>query len=158
MSGETQLRQFGQFLSTHDRLLQSLTADDDRYNFYHTIGKPDSLKCGPINLEVNRLENLHLFQLANTTNTVLNKIVCVFAQLCAEVRELRQQSDKLQLRFLFVDSKLCGENGEDLAPNTLIIRISELLKFFCDIQYLVQRCVVVGSEILRQLAAFFGGE
>lgn len=158
ISGEAQLRYFGKFLATHDRLLRSLNADDDRQNFYHNIGKPDPLKCGRIGLEVNRLEKLDLFQLASTTNTILNKIVSVFAQLCAEVRELRRQNEELQLRFLFVDSRLRGENDEDLAPNTLIVRISELLKFFCDIQYLVQRCVVVGSEILRQLAAFFGGE
>lgn len=159
ISGETQLRHFGQFLATHDRLLRRLTsADDHSYSFHHNIGQPDPLKCRAVRLEVNRHENLDLFQLASTSNTILNKIVCVFAQLCAEVRELRARSEELQLRFLFVDSRLCGENGEDLPANTLIVRISELLKFFGDIQYLVQRCVVVGAEILRQLAAFFGGK
>lgn len=157
ISGETQLRHFGHFLLAHDSMLQKLTAEDDRHNVYHNVGKPTTIKCGPVTVDVGRHEQLDLFQLVNSNNTILNKIICVFAQLCAEVRELRKHGDKLQLKFLFVDSKLCGENGEELKQPTLIVRISELLKFFCEIQYLVQRCVVVGSEILRQLASFFGG-
>lgn len=158
ISGESQLRHFGQFLLDHDRMLQSLNENDDRENFYRNSGKPEATKCAPVALKIERDEHLSLFQLANSKNTILNKTVCVFAQLCTEVRELQKQSEELQLHFLFLDWKLCGSDGEDLAQPKVITRTSEMLRFFCDIQYLVQRCMIVGSDVLRQLGAFFGGK
>lgn len=166
ISGEQQLRQFGQFLDAHDRLLGSLNADDKRTGFFRTAAQ-----CAPVTLAVEQTEQLTHHQLANTNNTVLNKIVCVFAELCEEVQRLRNCAERLQLRFLFVDESLLGDGDDERVWTTdeeghrlqqqqqlLIVRISEQLEFVCEIQYLVQRCIVVGADMLRQLGAFFGSE
>lgn len=167
ISGESQLRQFGQFLDAHDRLLGQLNADDSARHLYRPAGQPTAVQCAPVELHVDRREQLSHHQLANTNNTVLNKIVCVFAELCTESQRLRRLAERQQLRFLFVDERLLaddadadGDNGRAAAgePQQLIVRISEQLDFLCEIQYLLQRCIVVGAEMLRQLGAFFASE
>lgn len=164
ISGETQLRRFGTFLDAHRLQLDSMLAADDRHNYHRCTGKPDATVCAPITVDYDmRHEQLTLFQLANTNNNVLNKIVCVFTQLGLETRHLCDQAAAQQLRFLHVDERLllCPTTTTPNAPATertqqqLIVSLSEQLEFLTQIQYLMQRCLVVSVSIFRQLAAFF---
>lgn len=100
-----------------------------------------------------RQEQLNLFQLVNTNNKVLNKIVCVFGHLCLEAKRLCSLAEQQQLRFLHIDESLTA--GEFNTQQVLIVRISENLVFLCGVQYLIQRCLVVSIEVFKQLAAFF---
>lgn len=173
LTGESQLRQFGQFLSAHDTLLGDLLADDARTNRYRNTAPPTPGQCAPCALHIDRHEDVTHFQLANTNNTILNKIVCVFAELCTESRRLRRLADEQQLRFLFVDEALLRPTDDDDVGGSasriqttdpqqpqqqLIVRLSEQLQFLCEIQYMVQRCLVVGTEVLRQMGAYFGSK
>lgn len=99
-----------------------------------------------------RQEQLTLFQLVNTNNKVLNKIVCVFGHLCLEAKRLCCLAEQQQLRFLHIDENLT--TGE-FNTHAVIVKISENLVFLCSIQYLIQRCLVVSIEVFKQLAAFF---
>lgn len=163
LTGESQLRQFGQFLNAHDQLLDALLADDAGSNRYRNTAQPTSAQCAPCALHIDRREDMRHFQLASTNNTILNKIVCVFAELCTESLRLRALAEEQQLRFLFVDDALLrqadgADNEVPQQQQSLIVRLSEQLQFLCEIQYMVQRCLVVGTETLRQMGAFFGSK
>lgn len=154
ISGETQLRLFGTFLENHVKLLDNLLVNDDESNYHRNTGKPNLLQCSPVAINFDmRQEQLTLFQLVNTNNKVLNKIVCVFGHLCIEAKRLCNLAEQQQLSFLHIDENLIA--GEFNTQQALIVKISENLVFLCSVQYLIQRCLVVSIEIFKQLAAFF---
>lgn len=100
-----------------------------------------------------RHESLNLFQLVNTNNKILNKIVCVFAHLCLEAKHLRELAERYQLEFLYIDQEIFADTSKD--QHQLIVAMSEQLEFLCNIQYLVQRTLFVAIDMFKQLGAFF---
>lgn len=130
----------------------------------------------PINIDYTHpVENISTLELVATDNQCLNKMVAVFVQLCTEVRHLMDEGDAILRNCLYADEDLCqlyfsdDDGHQTLIPTDLdvdlgnltpaaILKLNKLLEFLCQTQYFVERCFVVISEIIRQLAALFSAE
>lgn len=130
----------------------------------------------PIHLDYSHpIENITTLELVATENQCLNKMVAVFVQLCTEVRQLMDEGDAILLKCLYADEDLCqlycddddliqpvvaAESDVDLGNLTpaAILKLNKLLDFLCQTQYFVERCFVVISDIIKQLAALFAAE
>lgn len=129
----------------------------------------------PIGIDYNHpIENISTLELIATENQSLNKMVAVFVQLCAEVRFLMDEGDVILLNCLYADEDLCqlycddDELNEALLANfdadlgnltpAAILKLNKLLEFLCQTQYFIERCFVVISDIIKQLAALFAAE
>lgn len=132
-------------------------------------------QCKPIDIDYNGpAEAISSLELVATENQCLNKMVVVFVQLCVEVRHLMEEGEVLLINCLYADDDLCllyGDEDElnlsiktsgdaDLGTLTqaAISKINKLLEFLCQTQYFVERCLVVISDIIKQLAALFAAE
>lgn len=132
----------------------------------------------PISIDYNHpTENITTLELVATDNQCLDKMVSVFVQLCAEVRHLMDEGEIILLNCLYADEDLCQLYCDDddinlnitllanvdavelgnLTP-AAIVKLNKLLEFLCQTQYFIERCFVVISDIIKQLAALFGAD
>lgn len=114
----------------------------------------------PISVDYDhRYESLDLFQLVNSDNKILNKIIIVFACLCEEVRHLQIDATRLQLKLLHLDDNLIqnDRNDEhiDQQQHQIVIKIGEILPHLCECQHLINRCLTVSLNIVEQLGILF---
>lgn len=129
----------------------------------------------PIAIDYNDpAESISTLELVATDNQCLNKMVAVFVQLCSEVRQLMHEGDAILLNCLYADEDLCQLYCDDEELNeammsrldvdlgnltpAAISKLNKLLEFLCQTQYFVERCFVVISEIIKQLAGLFGAQ
>uniref|UniRef100_W8BNL3 WASH complex subunit 7 n=1 Tax=Ceratitis capitata TaxID=7213 RepID=W8BNL3_CERCA len=162
-SAEEQLKNFGTFLDNHDEKLQKLNQK--------TLQVPSAKAAPTINsstpalVEVNysaNQEQLNLLRILES-DRVLNKTLLTFAHLCAEVDALVCKSQRMQTKFLYIDENLCvlladdnDNGGGDAAKQTneILLQMSNSMQFVCDIQFLLQRCIVLGNNLLNQCGAY----
>ncbi|GFG31853.1 hypothetical protein Cfor_02661 [Coptotermes formosanus] len=104
IAGEVQLRTYGQFLDEYGTQLRGIEdALEDSM-----CGSWD-MDLDPISLQFTPYEYTTLLQLIDTDNKVLNKILVVFATLCAEVRCLQSEA-----KYKYYDTVLFyGEGGQE---------------------------------------------
>lgn len=174
-SGEHQLRQFATFLSDHTARLTDLLTDDTHIDYHRKCaGHIDTIAPITIDFQHNDcdssgalIENLSPFQLCDSENRILNKIILVFGQLCNETRSLRPHADRLQYRLLAIDDHLLATSTAttgDAAPAPtdhpnhcadILMKTSEVLEFLCEIRQFVMRCQHLAVAIYQQLCALF---
>lgn len=100
---------------------------------------------------------------------MLNKVLLTFGHLCAEIDDIRQEAKQMQLKFLFKDEELLLlmqdvsglENDVDSSRNSkggnnnnrVMLKMSESMEFLCKMQFLLQRCILLGNNLLHQCGA-----
>ncbi|GAB0101012.1 WASH complex subunit 4 [Sergentomyia squamirostris] len=150
--GEHQLREFGKFLESHNRLLLSLdndapVASQHWLNFTKnptTVDYEYSGKC----------ENITLFHLIESDNKVLNKNVIVFTFLCNEIAFLKTEAERLQLNLLYYDEDV-AEVNQDIPPSVTNKKVFGVLQYLFRTKQFLQRCNDVLESTIQQLCAFF---
>ncbi|XP_018798524.1 PREDICTED: WASH complex subunit 7 homolog [Bactrocera latifrons] len=162
-SAEEQLKNFGSFLDIHDKKLQQLSQKTTKVP---SARPPPTLKIlttplVEVNYSANQ-EQLSLLRLLES-DRLLNKTLLTFAHLCAEVDTLTRRAEHMQIKFLYIDENLCalladedGNGGPDAArqTNEILLQMSESMQFVCDIQFLLQRCIVLDNNLLHQCGAY----
>lgn len=114
---------------------------------------------GPIRIRYSpKNENITYFQLVNSDNKILNKIIIVFTHLCTSANDLVEKSRELIQRFLFYDEDLSMIGVEGAEGYGNIVKISEILKFLFEIKYFLNNCVAVTVNMTKQLGALFETE
>lgn len=122
------------------------------------------------------IESISTVELVNSNNKCLNKTIAVFVQLCMEVRHLSEEGNSILVKCLFADEELCELLNQDdyeiekKVPNnyaqvhglslsvSIVEKMNELLEMLFQAQQFIERCFVVISEIIKQLAALFAVE
>lgn len=157
------MKNFGTFLDLHDKKLQQLSQKTTQVP---SARAPPTLKIltkplVEVNYSANQ-EQLILLRLLES-DRLLNKTLLTFAHLCAEVDTLTRKAQHMQIKFIYIDENLCtlfadedGNGGPDAArqTNEILLQMSESMQFVCDIQFLLQRCIVLGNNLLHQCGAY----
>ncbi|XP_055844136.1 WASH complex subunit 4 [Episyrphus balteatus] len=167
-SAEEELKNFGNFLEKHDQLLKQLLGK----SLNNTKLKPQLDKFNQpikVNYDSNQ-ENLPLLKLIDS-DRLLNKSILTFAYLCNEIEEIVIAAKSMQMKFLYIDEDLCTleSNGDDINQipdknesesnnQQYLHKMSCSLDFLCNIQFLVQRCILLASNVLHQCGAFLAFE
>lgn len=147
IAGEVQLRTYGRFLEEYGAQLKGIEeALED------SVCDSWDVSQGPISLQFAPYEHTTLLQLIDTDNKVLNKILVVFATLCAEVRYLKSEAkNKYYDTILFY-----GEGGEgNLQDGAAQLLLSRMLPHLQELSCFVKRCEQVVVQIIEQLAALY---
>lgn len=110
-------------------------------------------------------EDLMLVKLLESER-LLNKVLLTFGHLCAEIDEISREAKKLQLEFLYKDEELLviiqnasnSNNEMDLSKynsnnNQVMLKMSESMEFLYQMQFLLQRCILLGNNLLHQCGA-----
>lgn len=120
-----------------------------------------------IDYQANR-EQLSLLRLLES-DRLLNKVLLTFGYLCQEVKNVAKDAKKIQIKFLYLDEELLLilENdrldGEDVSVDKLnnerlLLKMSESMEFLCQMQFLLQRCILLGNNLLHQSGALLANE
>uniref|UniRef100_A0A1B0D0L9 WASH complex subunit 4 n=1 Tax=Phlebotomus papatasi TaxID=29031 RepID=A0A1B0D0L9_PHLPP len=145
--GEQQLRQFGKFLDSHNRLLKTLENEQHiMHNESHAFTKfRTTIDHG----YHGKCEKVSLFQLVESDNKMLNKNIIVFTSLCDEIDYLNAEAESLQLNLLYYD-----EHAEYFKESASLItkKISTVLEFLFYVRQFFHRCNDVLELTIRQFS------
>ncbi|XP_037025410.1 WASH complex subunit 4 [Bradysia coprophila] len=143
--GASQLRQFNEFLENHSELL-------DRLNKLSVSKTPkvDASKYRPVSLNPDMTnENITWFQLVNSDDKLLVKLISTFCELTSEVNRLVDESKSILLDFMYQDD-MC----EHLNKSQIYVQISRSLELLYTTLNFLQRCNSVAAEIFNQTSEF----
>lgn len=175
------MKEFTKFLQNHDELLNNLVQKSQKPNnlrvnsawplsFSHEFVAP--MQCRPITLDFsNDNERITTVEMVASDNKCLNKMITVFVQLCMEVRQLIDEGQALLIHCIYADEDLfllMSENMDDDenvdrfedSPLTadLLFKMGDFLDLYTRIEHFIERCYMIISEIIKQLAALFEPE
>lgn len=137
-------------MEKYSKTLEHLSFPDD-----FTTNKISSVEFSPVSIDYNsKYENTNLFELIESDNKVINKILIVFGQLCNEIKAMKTESMIFGNNLLYFDEDL----SQVTQPNEILIRFSKFLEFLFKVKYFLQRCVAVGENLIKQLSALFEKE
>lgn len=157
--GEQQLAAFNEFLSKHDRLLSELRSQNETETTFSkdSIPRLERTQFRPIHVQfdTSECENISIFQLIDSENKVLNKLLVVFADLCMEARKLRKSYMNYNVGYLCVDDDLAEMEVNGVDSMQFLAKFSEHFEFFNNIKCYLQRCILVANNIIKQLSALF---
>lgn len=161
------MKEFGHFLGNHDRKLKTFFESSQ-----HSYRAGNDLKkCTQpiVNIKYSsNTENLPITKLFESER-LLNKTILTFAYLCNEVNDIIADSKEMQIKFLYIDEDLCSmqpliedsENQQTVPFSTnekIIYKMSNSMELLCNMQYLLQRSIIIGNNILHQCGAFLSFE
>lgn len=107
------------------------------------------------------------------SNRLLNKVLLTLTELCQEIERISKESQQLQMKFLYLDEELAwtianeltvlsnninetssGSGNNRIDSNSMVWqKISKAIESLYQIQFLIQRFTLLGSNIFCQLGA-----
>lgn len=94
-------------------------------------------------------ENISWFQLVNSDDKLLVKLISTFCELTSEVTRLVDESKTILLDFMYQDD-MC----EHLSKSQIYVQISRSLELLYTTLNFLQRCNTVAAEIFNQTSEF----
>eukprot|EP00111_Clytia_hemisphaerica_P017411 TCONS_00051483-protein len=148
MVGEIQLKKYGNFL---DEYASSLKAIEDALD--EEAGDSWDFTLDPISLQILPYEHAQLFDLVNTDNKVLNKVIIVIGVLCSELKALvHEAKTKLYDPLMLYDEALSEKSLEEGKPEEYLGRMLQPLQ---DASTFVQRSYEVIQHVIHQFASLY---
>ncbi|XP_037817171.1 WASH complex subunit 4 [Lucilia sericata] len=169
-SAEEQLRNYGIFLDGHDKKLTKILNNNQVANKERPL-----LREPLIQIDYAAQEEEFMLVKLLESERMLNKVLLTFGHLCAEIDDISREAKEMQLKFLFKDEELLvimqniveGENEGELPSrnssvnnnnNMVMLKMSESMEFLCQMQFLLQRCILLGNNLLHQCGAVLAHE
>lgn len=165
-SAEEQLRKYGLFLDEHDKKLARILGKDPDYSKKTPIWREPLIQ-----LDYAAHEEKFLLVKLLESDRMVNKVLLTFGHLCAEIDDISKEAKQMQLKFLFKDEELLiimqnnfsedaetetpkhGNNNNNNNNNNIILKMSESMEYLCQMQFLLQRCILLGNNLLHQCGA-----
>lgn len=173
MVAPTILQKFQQTLFEHqvclqtcleDRIFQDAGDCKNQSPFFH-----EPLVTLDYNTNWELLDTVHILE----SNRLLNKVLLTLTELCQEIERISKESQQLQMKFLYLDEELAwtianeltvlsnninetssGSGNNRIDSNSMVWqKISKAIESLYQIQFLIQRFTLLGSNIFCQLGA-----
>ena len=146
---ENLLRFYGKFLRNYkESLKQKVTAQKTENN-----GKVFQLKFGE------DTEIVSVFELLDSDNKILNKILLVFFHLGKEARRLNNESKKIIEKLIVIEDEIKSSDNNELTPeeatNNVIVKFSYALEDLLNMKFLIQNSIFLSVNVIQQFSALF---
>lgn len=104
-------------------------------------------------------EIVSVFELLDSDNKILNKILLVFFHLGNEAKRLDNASKKIIETLIVVDDDIKSSSDNDLSPeeasNNAIVKFSYALEDLLNMKFLIQNSIFLSVNVLQQFSALF---
>lgn len=148
-AAESLLRSYGRFLRNYKENLKQLISSNQSES-----RKPlFRLKFGE------NLENVSVFELLESDNKILNKILIVFFHLGTEAKRLDIESKKIIEKLILFSDEINSSDNSDLsneeATNNVIVKFSFALEDLLNMKFLIQNSIFLSVNVIHQFSALF---
>lgn len=154
-SAENLLKSYGKFLrgykeSLRKKLLPGATADgvESQRNICVDFGGDT--------------ENVSIFELLDSENKILNKILIVFFHLGGEAKRLNNGSKEIIKRLIIIEDEIKSSDNNELTPeeatNNVIVKFSYALEDLLNMKFLIQNSIFLSVNVIHQFSALFAME
>lgn len=147
-AAENLLRTYGRFLRNYKanlRLRISSTADNDEKLFVLKFGGDT--------------ERVSVFELLESDNKILNKILLVFFHLGNEAKKLNRESKKITEKLIIIEDEINSSDNTRLTPeeatNNAIVKFSYALEDLLNMKFLIQNSIFLSVNVIHQFSALF---
>lgn len=148
-AAENLLRSYGRFLRNYkENLKQRITCSQTERNeklFHLIFGE--------------KVENLSPFELLDSDNKILNKILLVFFHLGTEAKRLNICSKKIIEKLIVIEDEIKSSDNSELTPeeatNNAIVKFSYALEDLLNMKFLIQNSIFLSVNVIHQYSALF---
>lgn len=147
-AAENLLRTYGRFLRNYkENLRQRVSSEvkNDNKLFQLTFGE--------------ETERIPVFELLESENKILNKILLVFFHLGKEAKRLNNGSKKIIEKLILTQDEINSSDNTDLtqeeATNNAIVRFSYSLEELLNMKFMIQNSIFLSVNVIHQFSALF---
>lgn len=148
-AAENLLRSYGRFLRNYKENLRqrvsSATVKNDCKLFQLTFGEDT--------------ERIPAYELLESENKILNKILLVFFHLGKEAKRLNNGSKKIIEKLILTQDEINSSDNTDLtqeeATNNAIVRFSYSLEELLNMKFMIQNSIFLSVNVIHQFSALF---
>lgn len=150
-AAEQLLRSYGKFLRNFKENLKTEISAKTSHN-----NKIIGLKYG------DRTENISMFELLDSDNKVLSKILLVFFHLQKEATKLNEGAKEIIEKLMIIQDEIESSDNSELsqeeATQNVIVRFSFALEDLLNMKFLIQNTIFLSVNVIHQLSALFSYE
>lgn len=149
-AAENLLRSYGRFLRTYKENLKKLSSKSEKQkNLF-------KLSFG------GQSEKISVFELLESDNKILNKILLVFFHLGNEAKRLDKELKIIIERLIIYDDDIRSSDNNDLTPeeatNNAIVKFSYALEDLLNMKFLMNHSIFLCVNVIQQFSALFSME
>lgn len=147
-ASENLLRTYGRFLRSYKANLKQKISEnlDSRDKLFQ-------LKFG------GDTEKVSVFELLESDNKILNKILLVFFHLGKEAKRLDNGAKKIAMKLIIVEDEIRSSDNNNLsieeATNNVIVKFSYALEDLLNMKFLIQNSIFLSVNVIHQFSALF---
>jgi WASH complex subunit 7, N-terminal len=147
-AAENLLRSYGRFLRNFKENLhkiQSTKSENEKKIFQLSSGEQS--------------ENIPVFELLESENKILNKILLVFFHLGNEAKRLNGGAQRITERLIVIEDEINSSDNSNLtheeATNNAIVKFSSALEDLLNMKFLIQNSIFLSVNVIHQFSALF---
>lgn len=148
-AAENVLRNYGRFIRGYKTKLRTAPKSEIREELLQ-------LSFGEKN------ENISAFELLESDNRVLSKILLVFFHLGQEAKSLNNGSKEIAAKLIVIDDEIKTSDNNELtqaeATSNAIVRFSYALEDLLNMKFLIQNSIFLAVNVIHQYSALFSME
>lgn len=147
-AAENLLRSYGKFLRGYKENLRKIISTKSEYkkNIFQ-------LKFG------GKTEKVSAFELLESDNKILNKILLVFFHLGNEAKRLDDGSREIIEKLIIVEDEINSSDNSELtqeeATTNAIVKFSYALQDLLNMKFLIQNSIFLSVNVIHQFSALF---
>lgn len=109
-----------------------------------------------------KTEHISVYELLESENKILNKILLVFFHLGREAKRLQEGARKIIEKLLIVQDEIESSDNNDLtaedASNNAVVKFSYALEDLLNMKFLIQNSIFLSVNVFHQFSALFTTE
>lgn len=148
-AAENVLRNYGRFIRSYKAKLRTAAKSEIREDLFR-------LSVGEKN------ENISAFELLESDNRVLSKILLVFFHLGQEAKRLNYGSKEIAEKLIVIDDEIKTSDNNELTPDeatdNAIVRFSYALEDLLNMKFLIQNSIFLAVNVIHQYSALLSME
>lgn len=145
---ENLLRSYGKFLRNYKENLKQRV----------TSSKTDK-DLRLFQLKFEDVEKTQVFELLDSDNKILNKILLVFFHLGREARRLNNGSKRIIEKLIIIEDEIKSSENDELTPeeasNNAVVKFSYALEDLLNMKFLIQNSIFLIYNVIHQFSALF---
>lgn len=147
-AAENLLRSYGRFLRSYKENLQRIQSSksEKEQKIFQLSSSEQS-------------ENISVFELLESENKILNKILLVFFHLGNEAKRLNNGSKRITERLIVIEDEINSSDTSNLSPeeamNNAVVKFSYALEDLLNMKFLIQNSIFLSVNVIHQFSALF---
>jgi WASH complex subunit 7, N-terminal len=154
-AAENLLRSYGRFLRSYKENLQKIQSSKCK-------SSDKEQKIFQLSSDGEEVENISVFEMLESENKILNKILLVFFHLGNEAKRLNNGAKRITERLILIEDEIKSSDNSNLSPeeatNNAVAKFSFALEELLNMKFMIHSSIFLSVNVIHQFSALFSME